>query len=165
MIDDRSSNPYESPSAPTPSVNSAAAPDNRPLRATAVLLPPVLTVGATLIIWLSFANALNSRVHAGNVMVAWSSTLVLSAALSSIAVARIWPARLSPLSMALGFVLFGIVFCVLEGDTSNGTDPVQMTFLYGTLSAVPVLVFVIARQINKRWLSGMDRVTVGHRED
>ena len=148
MVPDSDSNPYASPGTPQSAVGPASA---GPLRATAVLFPPVLSVGGTLILWLSFASVLGSHVNASNAMVAWSSTLILSVACSSVAVTRFWPSRLSPLSMALGFVLFGIVFCVLEGDTSNGTDPVQMAILYGTRTFVPVLVFLLTRAINRRW--------------
>lgn len=148
MTRDSDSNPYASPGTPQAAVGPAAA---GPLRATAVLFPPVLAVGGTLILWLSFASVLHGRVNANNAMIAWSSTLILSVALSSIAVTRFWPSRLSPLAMASGFVLFGIIFCVLEGDTSNGTDAVQMAILYGTLSFVPVFVLVVTRRINRRW--------------
>ena len=45
-------------------------------------------------------------------------------------------------------LVFGLVdglFALLEGDTSNGTDYVNMTIVYGSLLALPVAMFLLTR--------------------
>lgn len=144
---DGTTNPYESPRAPPPpppvSVDAPASP-------AAVFVTPNLTVGCSLIIWLSLANALSDAVTAANVMYLWSLTLVASVTVSCLIMARFWPSRLSALSMALGFVVFGIVFSLLQDSPSSQTDPVDMVLLYGTLSILPVIVFCLTHWQNGR---------------
>ena len=113
-----------------------------------ILAPPILAIICTLIFWLGFASILNATVNAQNVMFIWSSTLIISRTMSTYLINRLWPQKLSAVSMCLGYVLFGIIFCILEGDTSNGTDLVQASILYGTLSIGPVIALVLTRFLN-----------------
>jgi len=159
-----SANPYDPPKVPSDPGSSSGDPGNSTAEPgscsqskpganlTTLFIPPVLAIGFTLVVWLAFAGVLGNvaaTLDDYGLLFVWSSTLFVSTTMSVYLVFRLWPYRLSAVSMSLGFILFGIVFCALEGDTSNGTDPVHMTILYGTLTTLPCLVFVMTHYLRK----------------
>ncbi|MEM8667790.1 MAG: hypothetical protein AAGG48_09765 [Planctomycetota bacterium] len=145
-MSDKVDNPYQTPDAveEDPSFGSSGSP-----RAINLIIPPILMVGCTLAFWLGFASALVNMLNAANAMFIWSGTLFLSVTASIFLITRLWRRPLSALSISAAYVIFGVVFCLLEGDTSNGTDRVQMIILYGSLTALPFLAFALT-QILKR---------------
>ena len=147
-------NPYQSPHAPG---EDTGLPKTATYRASTIFIPPVLAIGSTLVFWLGLATVLSSLVaplSPPNLMFIWSSTLFFSVAISVYLIIRVWPRQLSPVSMCVGFVFFGVVFCLFEGDTSNGTNIFQMSILYGTLVTLPAMVFVMTRRIDRRRPTG-----------
>ena len=152
-------NPYQPPSVqdcelPTSTSTSTSAVS----RTTTLLVPPILTVACTLVFWLGFASVLGQAVNARNVIFIWSATLLISVAVSTYLVNRIYPRQLSALSVGVGYVLFGIVFCLLEGDTSNGTDLMQALVVYGTLTATPLIAFALTWMLNRRRVAHFARL-------
>lgn len=146
----RSTNPYQPPQATDGDGGSAK---TAVRRASTICIPPLLAIGGTLIFWLGLASVLDKTVASfdnRSLMIIWSTSLFLSVVVSVYLVIRVWPDRLSPVSMGAGFVFFGLAFWLLEGDTSNGTDLIHMSILYGTLTAVPVLVFVMTQGLGRR---------------
>lgn len=147
-------NPYDPPKVPGEPVSSSKSKNGAGL--TTLLIPPILAIGCTLIIWLAFASVFGSLAATlgdTGLMLVWSSTLFVSVISSVYIVFRLWPSRLSAISMSLGFILFGVVFCALEGDTSNSTDSVHMAILYGTLTTLPCLVFFMTHYLRKPEMS------------
>ena len=145
-----STNPYQPPSVPGRHIGS---PTTAASRAITFCVPPILTIGCTLIFWLGFASVLGQTVASFNaraLMFVWSATLVVSVAVSAYLIIRVWPHQLSAVSMSVGFVLFGVGFWLVEGDTSNGTDLLHMSILYGTLMALPLMAFVMTRHLERR---------------
>ena len=143
-------NPYDSPNVPGDQVSSSQSKPSVSL--TTILIPPVLAIGFTLVIWLAFAGVFGNvaaTLDDYGLLFVWSSTLFVSVTMSVYLVFRLWPSNLSAISMSLGFVLFGIVFCALEGDTSNGTDSLHMAIPYGTLTALPLFVFSMTHYLRK----------------
>lgn len=138
-------NPYQSPKLSERTRRFVIS----PATVASYLLPPILAIASTLIIWLAMANLMSSQVTMTNVMFLWSITFFVSSGVSTCFINLAWPRRLSAFAMAIGWVLFGVIFCFVEGDTSNGTDQVQAAILYGTLSAAPIVVFAITRQLGK----------------
>ncbi len=142
--------PYQSPSVPGGHIEL---PETATHRGSTIFIPPILAIGFTLVFWLGLANVLWSIVASFNnlsLMAVWSSTLFFSVSVSVYLIIRVWPRQLSPVSMGVGFVLFGVVFCLSEGYTSPGTDIYQMSVMCGTLVALPAMVFVMTRSLDQR---------------
>ncbi len=149
-MSDDPANPYEPPRVPNADAAVPATADNP---VSAICIPPVLAIACTMIFWLALANALDPTISSfdnRSLMFVWSTTLILSAAVSVYLIIRVWPQKLSRASMSAGFVLFGVVFLLLEGDTSNGTDSLHMLILYGTLLMLPVMAFALTRYLGQR---------------
>jgi hypothetical protein len=145
-----SSNPYQPPNANSGNIGSRK---KAARRASTICIPPVLAIGSTLVLWLGFASVLGKIVVSfdnSSLMLVWSSTLFLSVAVSVYLLNQVWPGRLSPVAMSSAFVMFGVAFCLFEGDTSNGTDSFQMLILYGTLILVPAMVFVMTLRLGRK---------------
>ena len=139
--------PYQSPSVPGGHIEL---PETATHRGSTIFIPPILAIGFTLVFLLGLANVLWSIVASFNklsLMAVWSSTLFFSVSVLVYLIIRVWPRQLSPVSMGVGFVLFGVVLCLSEGYTSPGTDIYQMSIMCGTLVA---MVFVMTRSLDQR---------------
>ncbi|TWU42340.1 hypothetical protein [Novipirellula artificiosorum] len=134
-------NPYQSPTSPT----SDAAPHSR-LRFLASLVPATLAIGLTLLLWVLFVSTLDGLMGHRFSMLLWAFTLFLSSSISIVVIHRLWRAKTQPFAFGVAFALFGIVFVLAEGDTSNGTDYRMMAIVYGTLLLLPVAMFFLARR-------------------
>ncbi len=147
-----SSNPYQPPGVQNhdPGVLSESQRVSR-------FIPPILSVSITLVLWVVAAITLSGMTSPRTGMLLWSGTLIASLVVSTLLVNRFWPRRTSAISMGLGYVLFGIVFCLLEGDTSNGTDLFQASIVYCTLITAPVIAGVLTFTQNR--IGDLDSVT------
>lgn len=134
-------NPYQSPASPT----SNSVPGSR-LHFLAYLVPATLGVGLTLLLWVVLVSILDGLIGHRFSMLLWAFTLFLSSSISIVAINRLWRTRTQPLAFGVAFAVFGIVFMLAEGDTSNGTDYWNMTIVYGTLLSLPVAMSLLARR-------------------
>ena len=75
----------------------------------------------------------------------WAFTLFLSSLISTIAINRLWRSKTKPLAFGSAFAIFCIVFASLEGDTSNGTDDLNMAIVYVSLLTLPFAMFLLTR--------------------
>ena len=145
-----SPNPYQPPNVQNPS-------DSKPSLSlgdvSTWFLSPILAVGCTLIIWLSIATLMQSQAAKSSnetLMILWATSLFFSITISVSIVAWFWPRRVSPISVGIGFAVFGIAFGMLEGDTSNGVDIFQISVLYATLISQPFYAYVLTRYVTFR---------------
>lgn len=114
-----------------------------------MLVPPLLAIVLTLILWLGFAALIRPPMDDHALILVWSATLFVSVVTTTYFVSRIWPQRVLPTSIAIAYALFGVAFVLLEGDTSNGTDLFQATVVYGSLIALPAVAYYVTGQVNK----------------
>jgi hypothetical protein len=136
-------NPYLPPTSPSPVTNLGLA-----RRYLNYLISAMLSVGLTLLLWVAIASIVSTFDRSvGNhfIMLLWAFTLFLSSSISTAAICWLWGTKTHPLAFGGAFSIFSIAFVLLEGDTSNGTDSFQMTIIYGTLTALPVFIFLFAR--------------------
>ena len=137
-------NPYQ-----PPGVLDSGLPTNFGSGVMRLLVPPLLTIVITLLLWVGLALLLGRMANNRNVIFLWSLTLIISTASSIYFVCRLWRQKVSATSVGIGYFLFGIAFCLLEGDTSRGTDLVQASTVYGTLIALPLIAFLLTWNLNR----------------
>ena len=94
-------------------------------------------------------------------MFLWSFSLFLSTSVSIVAIQRAWRSESHPIAFVVVYALFGVVFMIAEGDTSNGTDLSTMLFVYGSFGALPFVALALARFARRRFHAPGD---VGHRD-
>lgn len=135
-----SQNPYAPP-------GDSLAADPTPSRVSLLgrrMIPAIITVAFTLVIWVAAVSVLDRFANGRTGIIAWSICLYFSTAVSTTTMNYVWRSRTFPFAFGCAFAVFSLVFCLLEGDTSNGTDVFQASVVYGTLITIPVLAYAVA---------------------
>ena len=135
-----SQNPYAPPSA-------SLAVDPTPSRVSLLgrsVIPAIITVVFMLVLWVAAVSVLDRLANGRTGIIVWSISLYFSTAVSTTTVNYFWRSRTFPFAFGCAFAVFSLVFCLLEGDTSNGTDVFQASVVYGTLITIPVFAYALA---------------------
>lgn len=94
-----------------------------------------------MLLWVVFVSTLEGLAVFRNDLFIWSTTLLVSSFLATLAICQLWKRPLHPIAFGIAFSAFSGTFAALEGDSSELDVRWNLLLYCGTLIVIPLSMY------------------------